>query len=266
MTESAGEESSGRLHAHAGDADRRRKDRVEFIAAVLIGVAAVLTAVATYQGGDVDGKVAEQQTESLSLTLKANDAYNAADAQQAIERDWFFSWITEVQNETPAADYLETAMPSPVFALAEEWFTAEDDIADPFSAEAAVYRSYSALPSVGLYEIGGVLEAAAECATFRARVFDLQGENFGLSTVFLAISLVVGGIAALLRSRIAQYIVLITAVASLLLGTGFLLLGTDEADARLEVAPVFFSLDDQDQPLDAGQAVVYADSRCPPGN
>ena len=245
--------------------DKRRKDSVELIVAVLIGVAAVLTAVAVFQGGKVDGNVAAQQTAALGLTLAANDAYNAADAQQAIERDWVFGWITEVSNETAAADYLETAMPESVFALADEWINAPDDIADPFSEEAAeVYGSYAALPSVGLFILGDELDAKAVCATFRAQVFGAQGDGFGLSTVFLAIALVTGGIAALLRRRLAQNIVLVTAVTSLVIGAGLLLFGTDEAEARREVAPDFYA-NVLNQPVAADEAITFADETCPSG-
>ncbi len=72
-------------------------------------MAAILTAVATFRSGAVDGQIGEQHTIALSLTLRANDAFNEADAQQAIERDWIFGWITEATNGTAAADYLESA-------------------------------------------------------------------------------------------------------------------------------------------------------------
>lgn len=220
---------------------KTRKDRIEFLAALLIGIAAVFTAYATFQGAEIDGKVAEQQTEALANILLANDAYNDANAQQAIERDWFFSWITEAQNETPASLFLEEAMPEYVRALAEEWLNAPDDIADPFSPEAAdSYDTYFGLPSVELTFQGNLFDIDADCAVFRAEVASVQSENYGLSTVFFAISLVTAGIAALLRSRAAQYMVLTTATVSLVLGLGILWLGGDETEARTDVAPGFY--------------------------
>lgn len=262
MADTAGTDS---ISPRSGQEDRPRKDRIELVVAVLIGVAAVLTAVAVFQGGKVDGDIDRQQTAALRLTLAANDAFNAADAQQAIERDWIFGWITEAINGTAAADYLKTAMPDSVFALADEWMNADDDITDPFSEEAAdVYSSYDALPSVGLLISGDELDAEAECAIFLTQVLGVQGDSFGLSTVFLAISLVTGGIAALLRRRLAQNIVLVTAVASLVIGAGLLLLGTAEADARREVAPDFYPTV-LDQPATADQAIALADELCPSG-
>lgn len=266
-TPGSGEMSPGKLQdtgKRLRDADERRTDRVEFFAALLIGIAAVLTAVATFQGGNIDGKIAEQHTSALGLTLVANDAYNDANAQRSYERDWFFGWITEVSNDTPAAEYLETAMPDSVFALAEEWYSADDDIADPFSDAGAEHysESHAALLSSQLLERGNELDVEAACATFKAQVFEVQGQSFGLSTVFLVISLVVGGIAALLRSRPAQYIVLFIAVMSLVLGAGVLAFGTDEAEARLQVAPDFYS-NVFDPPLSDVEAVEFSNLECP---
>lgn len=244
-------------------ADKRRRDRIELFAAALIGIAAVLTAIATFQGGQIDGKVAEKQTEILGLSLAANDAYNDANAQQAIERDWIFGWITAFENGEPAAEYLAEAMPPAVFDLADEWANAPDDISDPFSEEAAQsYDSYGLLPSTGLLVLGDLRLEVAECATFTAQVFDRQGESYGLSTVFLAIALVVGGIAALLKRALAQYIVLGTAVVSLIVGAFILAFGADEDEARNDVAPEFYSsLFDEEIPAD--EAIALADEVCP---
>lgn len=237
---------------------------MELIAALLIGVAAILTAVATFQNGRIDGQIGEQQTIALSRLLEANDTFNLADAQQAIERDWIFGWFTETLNETPAADYLQGAMPDEVFALAEQWLNADDDIGDPFSPQAEeVYSAYSGLLSVELLAIGDELDQEAECATFTAQVLDIQGNRLGLSTVFLAISLVVGGFAALLRSRLAQTIVLITALVSLVLGTVLLLTGTDQDDARRQVAPDFYSEVLEGAPTEE-DAIAFANETCPP--
>lgn len=204
-----------------------RQDRVELIAAILIGLAAVLTAFATFQSGVLAGQVRDAHTEALAETSFANDIYNDANAERSIERDWFFGWLVEDFNGRPAADFLHDAMDPKVWALIQEWRAAEfDGILDPFSDEAQeAYTSYGELPSVDKIREGNLHMDNAESAILRGRVADKRGGWFDLSTVFLAITLVTGGIAALLKSRTAQRLVLGTAIFCLVLGAGLLMVG-----------------------------------------
>ena len=228
---------------------------------MIIGIAAVLTAIATYQGGQVDGEVGQNSTEAVAQLLLANDAFVRADSQEAIERDWLFGWITEFNNGTPAAEYLETAMPDEVFDLADEWRNAPDDIADPFSPEAGdAYEAHAGLLSNELRTEGDMYDEAAACAIFAAQVAELRGDDYGLSTVFLAIALVVGGIAALLRRKAAQVIVLVTSTVALLLGAVLLAVAADEVEARTMTAVDFFEDDDE---LSRDEAIAIADEQCP---
>ncbi len=222
--------------------EQSRRDRIELIAAILIGLAAVLTAIATYQSGALSGEVRDANTEALAQTSFANDAYNNADAQQAIERDWFFGWLIEYQNDRPAAAYMENAMPPEVWALIEEWDTAVDDgILNPFSPDAQeTYASYRELESVELLETGLDYMVSAQCAILDGRIADNKGGWFDLAAVFLAITLVTGGIAALLKSRIAQHLVLGTAAFCLLIGAVLLVAGGDSESARDDVIAEVF--------------------------
>ena len=228
----------------------------------------MLTAIAVYQGSGVDGTVQEMQTEAVGLTLYANDAYNDATAEEATERDWIFGYLTEMMNDQPAADILLAAMPIEVADLAAEWLgdneaefadAESESIGDPFSSE---YDAYAGLPSAQLLASGNALAERAQCALFSAEVAGVRGDNYGLATVFLAVALVVGGIAALLRRKSAQIILLTTAVLGLVLGAGLLLLAADDAEARAETAVDFFVADDGTS-LTADEAVAMADDTCP---
>jgi len=64
MADTAGTDSIS--PRRGGQEDKPRKDRIELVVAVLIGVAAVLTAVAVFQGGKVDGNIDRQQTAALT--------------------------------------------------------------------------------------------------------------------------------------------------------------------------------------------------------
>ena len=231
-------------------ADRKRKQRVEFAGAIIIAIAAVLTALATYQSGDADGTVEERNTQGIALSLEANDTYNLADAARAEERDWMFSWIAAATNEEPAADVLLAAMPTEVLDLAIEWLEANGEffenpdillVDDPFTA---VYSSYSLLPSEGLLFIADDIFRQAKCAFFEAQEAAVQGDGLGLSTVFLAIALVVGGIAALLNGKAAQFIVLTIATLSLVAGAAEYTLASDLDEVRAIAAAEYFLNED----------------------
>ncbi len=209
-------------------ADKKRKQRVELAGAIIIGIAAVLTAWATYQGSQVDGIAQEKSASALGLTLDANDLYNDANSFRAEERDWFFGYVTALASDGQAftADLLRRAMPDDVQALTAEWFErnagrldTEQPIDDPFS-EGDSYETFELLPSVVYLNVGNASYFAAQCALFESQVAGVQGDNYGRSTVYLAIALVLGGIAALLSGKAAQTIVLVTASVSLVLGAG----------------------------------------------
>lgn len=271
-----GVESAGdpRGHRESESPSDRRKRHVELAGAIIIGIAAVLTAIATYQGSQVDGTVQNKSTEAVSLTLQANDLYNDATAEQAEERDWFFGYLTAVADgEDETADVLFRAMPAEVQQLTEDWFEINElrfgdesaRIDDPFFTDAEglpVVESFSELQSTYLLSVGNELDSLAECALFDSVVAEIQGDNYGLSTVFLAIALVVGGIAALLKGKAAQTIVLTTSMASLVLGAGVLAQAADQDEARQEAATEFFRGDDGQQVADS-QALADADSACP---
>ena len=254
----------------ANDNAKHRK-RMELIAAIVIGLAAVLTAIASYQGALLDGQVNRAFADSLATTIEANDAYNFGDAQRAIERDWFFSWIAETENGTPAGEFLGLTMPEEILALATEWATAtdgsvdplSDGILDPFSEAGSVsYEAYGSLPSVRSLEVGDQLSIDATCSTFEAQVLSRQGARKGLSTIFLAIALVVGGVAALLHGRLAQNIVLATSVTALIAGAGILAVGADVDGARADLAPSYFEEDVNGNPIDPEDAVTEALAQC----
>lgn len=271
-------QSTARAVKGSEDATKARKHRVELVGAIIIGIAAVLTAIATHQGSQVDGIVEEQNTLAISLSQEANGVYNDVNAARGIERDWFFSWLSaELEGDTFAADVLFDAMPVDVQVLSAEWLGANqtyftnptaETIGDPFSEE---YESYEGLLSSQLALIADDTFLQAQCALFETKVAGVQGDNYGLSTVALAIALVVGGIAALLRGKAAQMIVIVTAGLALVVGAGFLALANDEIDATAKATAEFFLNDDGTEiatdelgdPIDVPAALAIAAARCP---
>jgi hypothetical protein len=259
--------------ALAESAKDRRKRRVELAGAVIIGVAAVLTAIATYLGSQVDGTVQNKSTEAVGLTLRANDLYNEAAAEAAEERDWFFTFLTaEASGDFNTSDVFFRTMPAEVQAVTNEWLMVNEEafeeptipIDDPFFVDenlGPVLESFFGLESTSTTIEGDRVDALADCALFDSRVAEIRGDNYGLSTVFLAIALVVGGIAALLNGKSAQTIVLVTSAVSLVLGATVLGLAGDRAQAREDAAIEFF-LAPNGQQLSAEDSLAIADESC----
>lgn len=269
-------EPTAGTEGHADDPESprdRRKRRIELTGAIIIGIAAVLTAVATYQGSRVRGEVQQKSTEAVGLTLQANDLYNDSTAEQAEERDWFFGYLTAAANgEEETADVLFRAMPAEVQVLTTDWLVLNDrrldepdvPIDDPFFVDADGFPavdSFLELPSTLALFDGNALDELAGCALFESQVAETRGDNYALSTVFLAIALVVGGIAALLKGKAAQIIVLVTSIVALVLGAGVLILAGDQEEARQDAAVQFFRDDNGDQRSQA-EALAEADRTC----
>jgi hypothetical protein len=159
-------------------------------------------------------------------------------------------------------------MPQEMVDLTDEWFAknegrldTDEPLDDPFEDDND-YDGLAELRSTVLLERGNQTYLDASCAVFDSQVAEQRGDDYGLSTVFLAIALVVGGIAALLNGKAAQIIVLVTATVSLLLGIGVLALAGDEAQAREDTAAEIFSVDDDGTPMSAEESLQYVDDVC----
>ncbi len=257
-------------------ADRKRKRRIELMGAVVIAIAAVLTAWVTFDAGAADSTVEQKNTDGLALTLRSNDLFIQYDAERALERDWIFSWIAAAANEEPATPILTAAMPPEVADLTLEWFADNqqffDDpegasLSDPFDER---YASYDALPSNDFLFWGREANADAQCAFFEAREAEIRGDGLGLATVFLAIALLVIGIAALLNGKAAQIIVIIVSIVSLIAGAGQAFLAGDPTEVRAKATVAFFSteaepipVDEDGLPQDIQAALALVQDLCP---
>ncbi len=115
--------AGGRHRGHEAPEPRtdRRKRRVELAGAIIIDLAAVLTAVAPYSGSQADSIMQAKYNQALEPTLFANDVVSNASAEQTEERDWFFTYLAEAVNGTDAADVFFDAMPGEVQDLTVEW-------------------------------------------------------------------------------------------------------------------------------------------------
>ncbi len=204
----------------------RLLSNVELVTAILLGVVTVTTAYASFQASLYDGETAKQfsagqnsQTEAESLYLEAN--------QQYIRDVQLWDRMTELQIEIDNApeqaeasqlkyDTLLFTSVSPTLNEAILW-SAEQNAADPstftspFESEDyqnALYGAWAAEDekSIAAFEAGDLA--------------DKRGDALTLTTVLMAISLFLLGVAAVARQLRVQLILIGVAMVIYLVSLG----------------------------------------------
>lgn len=186
---------------------------VELTAAILLGVAGMLTAFAAYKGSLSDGNALQGYTKSSRTTADANGEYNDYSSTYNADKALFAQYQLQIElGNQDVADVIKTNMFSVALeAATDEWLQipegTEGAPATPLDSDA--YKSDAYDRATALYD-----QAEAEFA--EASDIDNQGDNFDLAGVFFAVSLFFAGIAALFKVRSLQ--------VAMLVGSGLLLL------------------------------------------
>lgn len=187
---------------------------LEPVTAALLGLAAVLTAVAAYLSGVQAGDEDAARARSIELNSRANALTNEATQVRAADSAMFAAWAEAgFGDNEDLTDYLLTLMRPELRTAVEAW--AESDADTPFEE-----------PS---YTIQAESDAEASFAEAAEHDADAQqaaekGDGYDKSTIFLALALFFAGIASTFRSRRFAYGSL--AVSTLALAAGGLQLLT----------------------------------------
>jgi hypothetical protein len=193
----------------------RLLSNVELLTAILLGVVSVTTAYASFQASLYDGETAKQlsigqntQTEAESLYLEANQTY-IRDVQ-------LWDRMTELSLEMGDADparaqiaqaqfqTLEFQSVSDELSAAIDWSNGQNDAnpaeyVGPFESED--YRN-------ALYGAWAVEDDKSIAAFDAADAADRQGDTLTLTTVLMAISLFLLGVAAVARQLRVQVVLI----------------------------------------------------------
>lgn len=185
-----------------------RNPRIDLVAAVLLGLAALGTALAAYLAGLKDGEALEGYTMANTLQSQAADRFGEADQLRAFDQLTFLQYEgLRLSGNEDAATRIRDELMSPELIKAVEWYEVQPpEVVSPFE-EGSPY----AIPE---FAIGEKLadDGAALFAT--AKQADDTGDMYNLATVVLALALFFGGIATLLGSATIQKALLgISAVA-----------------------------------------------------
>jgi hypothetical protein len=197
--------------------------RFEMIIAILLGITAVLTAWAAWQGSLYDGNQAQAYTEGNAMLADGNERWN--EASQTIAQDMdTWNQISNLQVDKAYAEYYgdtDTAEAaqykidmikysvSGELTAAIEWANAQEEYATPFEMDGFIDSYYAEAQSV-MDDGYATIEAGNEA--------NQLGDKQGLVTVVLAVVLFMLGIVGTFNSMKTKIVITAFSVAALIFG------------------------------------------------
>ncbi len=191
-------------------------DRLQMVAAVLLGLAAIVGAMSSYYSAIKGGDSADTRADS-GRTLADANFFFAEDAQTRAQDSAIFVPYAEAvfREDEATADYLTTLM-RPSMAEAVEWWSATDEAITPFDEIDG--NPYFAEGAQEALAEANELQDLAEDQVADAERLDEQGDRFDLAVTLLALTLFFGGIATLFRSSRVTIALLGVAAVGLVAG------------------------------------------------
>ena len=210
---------AGGLHrfpsADADDAargDRPRGDRLEIGIAALLGVVAILTAVATYKAVVEDGDTLASYNEGIRLTDQSSQRDTAGTQEYSTDQATYLEYIkSDVGGENEIASYFRKTLFSPQLEEGVKWVEdGPEEAISPFQEESPYTRPEWAEAEQ--------LRTFANSKFKEAGLHDENGDKYVLATVILSIALFLLGIAGVNRQYRVQRVLTGIAVVVLVAG------------------------------------------------
>ena len=198
----------------AGSAEREGMNPIEVLAAILLGLAGILTAYAAYNGALAGGDALKGYTQSARTTADANGYYDDYSQTYNADQALFLQYQLLVEkDDTETAAVIKDTLFSDALTTATEAWDAQPDTdggaRTPLEVDEYVIEAYTTAND--LFE-------RADAQFIDAQNTDDRGDNFDLAAVFLAVSLFFAGIAALFKVRKIQVAMLIGSALLILPG------------------------------------------------
>jgi hypothetical protein len=195
----------------------RRHNIAELVAAILLGVAGVLTAFSAYQAALTDGDALQGYTESTQLLANSNQFYAQAVQQNTSDRDLFTQFaIASTSGNLDVADYIAATLMDDNLRGAVEWWVEASETDD---AALSPFADHPDNPYVNTNQAEAVaLEEQSVAKQAEGSKADEDGDQFELAAVLFALTLFFGGISTLLHRELATWILLGAAAVSSVVG------------------------------------------------
>lgn len=204
----------------ATDATEAETDRLDVIAAVILGVAAVAIAWSGFQSSGWSGANNAGLIESIRVQNDALDEYQQADAQTAFDHAVFVEIVASdacdpsgAHPEPEQCEMLLTSLSPEGRAAVDRWLERGDGA--PFRNDNAYLDP--------LYENADGLAEESSALIGRAAEAGGMGQEYGFASTLLATVLFFGGLSVVLRNVRLRSILLIVAGVMLVASVGYLI-------------------------------------------
>lgn len=182
------------------DEERRQRtvDRTEIVIAILLGVAAIMTAWSTFQSSQLGAAVTAAYSEGIRLSDTASQAFNDASATDIADEALFLEFAKASNaGDEGTADYIYSSLMSEDLVAAVDWWLEQPDSAGygtPFVEDNPAWSTVA-------YDDAAALDADAQAKFDEATAKDELGSDFDVLSIIIAISLFLFGVASLVRQE-----------------------------------------------------------------
>lgn len=185
---------------------------IEIVGVVVLGMAALLTAIAAYNAALKDGEALQGYSESTQLLSDANQQYAEAQQTFALDQGLFVQYAVAVtDNNTDVVRFLELQM-RPELLAAIEWWQGNEPALTPFDEDPTnPYANVSQETAVDLEE-----QAIAKFE--EGSKADEDGDQFELANVLFALALFFAGVGTIFRKENLQRAVIAVAAVAVVGG------------------------------------------------
>ena len=177
---------------------QRLLDRTEIVIAILLGIAAILTAWATFQSSQLGGQVSAAYSEGIALSDHASQMYNDATAADVQDQALFLEFAKASQTGDEAtATYIHDALMTPELAAAIDWWVEQPESSNydtPFVEDNPNW-------STQMYDDADATDAQSQEQFAKAKTADGLGADFDILAIIIAIALFLFGVASLVRQE-----------------------------------------------------------------
>ncbi len=184
----------------SGDSEprQRRLDRLEVSIAILLGIAAILTAWSTYQSAQLDAGMSQSYSEGIRSSDAASQAYNDAAATDVADQALFLEYAkAEFAGDVDTATYIYDSLMTAELQAAIEWWDAQPSSAQydtPFTEDNPNW-------STQMFDDAEALDAEAQAQFDTAQTRDRIGDDFEILAIIIALALFLFGVASLVRQE-----------------------------------------------------------------
>lgn len=180
----------------------------ELLIVILLGIVSVATAWVSFQAALYDGQTAKALSLSQSTTAEAESLYLEGN-QEYVQDSQTLARLTELQAQIDAGDPIAAEVYDALYFVAvSEHFGAAIERTDAINAaDTEFYTSPLDDEEYQSVLFGAYAEKSDEAVALIAEADELDGRGdwLTLTTVLMAISLFLLGVAAVVRSRRVQY-------------------------------------------------------------